>query len=155
MLDTTRFALPSLPQTSGSDDSYWTAFYVVLYSTSLSQDAAAFWRDTGDGITSRHAEYCHARLDYLESDSVNASLRTQPLKSIMAAGPSLAPVKSAFAEKRAIESFIAKLATSEQAGQPLVGFRDVFLYSKGMSAISAVARALASFSENPDAAAYG
>lgn len=156
VLETARFALPSLPQTSGSDDAYWTTFYVVLYPTSQSRDAAAFWRDTGDGITSRHAEYCHARLDYLESDSINISLRTQPLKpNMMAARPSLTSIKSAFAEKRAIESFIAQLATSEQAGQPSVSFRDVFLYSKGMSAISAVARALASLSDKSDAVAYG
>lgn len=156
VLEIARFALPSLPQTSGSDDAYWTTFYVVLYPTSLSRNAAAFWRDTGDGITSRHAEYCYARLDYLESDSINISLRTQPPKSNnIAAEPSLTFVKSAFAEKRAIESFIATLATSEQAGQLSVSFRDVFLYSKGMSAISAVARALASLSDKSDAVAYG
>lgn len=156
VLETARFALPGLPQASSSEDAYWTAFHVVLYSTSLAGDAAAFWRDTGDGITSRHAEHCHARLDYLESDSVNTSLRTQPLKSIMTAtGPPLTHIRSAFAEKRAIESLIAKLATSEQEGQPLVSFRDVFLYSTGMSAIAAVARALASLSEQSDVVAYG
>ncbi|KAF7503531.1 hypothetical protein GJ744_003643 [Endocarpon pusillum] len=156
VLEIARFALPSSLRPSGSDDAYWTTFYAVLYPTSLSRDAAAFWRDTGDGITSRHAEYCHARLDYLESESANISLRTQPLKSnMMDAGPSLTPIRSAFAEKRVIESFIAKLATSEQAGQPCVSFRDVFLYSKGMSAVSAVARALASLSDKSDAVAYG
>ena len=156
LLELASFAIPGMPQNSISDGCSWAAFHVVLYSPNLSQNAAAFWRDTGNGITSRHAEYCHIWLDYLASDSDNASLQTQPPSSTtMATQPSLGMIKSAVTDKKAIESFIAELVTSEKVGQPVVSFHDVFLYANGMSAISAVARALASLSEKSDAVAFG
>ena len=149
VLEIVRFSLPTLLQGSGFPEAQWESFYAVVHPATLGQKAFEYWRDTGDGISSRHAEYCHARLDYLGSTSSNDALRTQPLKSyLIDAEASPAPVKSSAVEKLAVQSFIARLATSEKPGQQLVSVNDVFLYPGGMAAIHAVSRALASLSDH-------
>ena len=155
-IDRVNFALSKLSPSTERGDIRWLAFHAVLYPEDISQHAAAFWRDTGDGITSRHAKYCHEWLQFLDSESENPVLQTRAAQSAsMSVRSSQLMIRSALQEEVDIKTFIAKLASSDQSGQPAVASTDVFLYPTGMSAISAMARALATFSESPDAVAYG
>lgn len=152
----THFFLDGQSMKSENDLLRWASFYVVIFPESLASEGTAFWRDTGNGITSRHAEYCLARFHLLKSESENPSLCSQPPESGAAATeqPDQA-VPSADAEELDIRTAIAKLATSEQIGQARVDTKDVFLYQGGMCAISATARAIAALSNRSEAVAYG
>jgi hypothetical protein len=47
----------------------WASFSAVLFPLDLLKQAMGFWRDTGTGISTRHAEFCLSQFDYLVSDS--------------------------------------------------------------------------------------
>jgi cystathionine gamma-synthase len=47
----------------------------------LLKEAMAFWRDTGSGLSTRHAKFCLGELEYLDCDSDNPEFRSPaPLK---------------------------------------------------------------------------
>lgn len=145
-----------LPRNSNIRDAPWMRFYAVLYAADLEDDAKAFWRDTGSGISSRHAEYCHEWLDYLQSSSANPSFQIQPIKqNISDLEASFASLPCVIKEREAVKAFIAELATSEQPGQSTVTSNDVFLYPGGMCAINAVSRALITLAPQPETVIYG
>ncbi|RFU29334.1 hypothetical protein B7463_g7019, partial [Scytalidium lignicola] len=146
-----------LPKKSGLPlaDAYWAAFNVVLYPTGLAKEAAAYWRDTGDGISTRHAEFCLDRLDYLQSESTNPTFCTPPIRFTIAETRLATPCSSGVAERRVLQEFIADLTSSEQPGQRKVNPESVFLYPRGMSAIYSVMRALASIGRPSRVVAYG
>ncbi|KAK2744989.1 hypothetical protein FQN57_004119 [Myotisia sp. PD_48] len=115
-----------------------------------------FWRDTGTGISSRHAEYCLKRFDYLKSDADLPSLRSPALKErIKDPNLILTAVTTATAERLDIEMLIAKLASSDKPGQRPVTSNDVFLYPNGMAAIYAVIRAIEALDSEGGVAIYG
>jgi cystathionine gamma-synthase len=115
-------------------DRKWAHFYAVVYPQQLSDGALAFWRQSGDGISSRQAELCLQTIDFSKSESFS------PLKSIPQM-PGLCPLPGSDAkEQMEIRSFIAKIAAPD--GSPPILVEDVFLFPKGLAAIYAVSRAL-------------
>lgn len=154
-VEAVRFFLPEESK-SPTLEAYWATFTVVLYPTDLLKEGMSYWRDTGDGISTRHAEYCLGCLDYLQSDCANPSFCTPPLKSNINGNKQLPKLEtSGDSERQALKEFIAKLATSEQPTQKQVTSENVFLYPRGMSAINAVSRALVPSEATSEVVAYG
>ena len=131
---------------NSADNSRWATFYAVLYHTHLALEAMSFWRETGDGISSRHAEFALGRFQFLKSQCVDSSFCTKPnLNQNKALGgglPSLPSAATTAAEVAAIKSLLAKSAASDIPGRALVRPQDIFLYQKGLCGIYAVARSL-------------
>lgn len=105
------------------------------------------WRETGDGITSRHAGYALGWFQFLGSWCLNDSFCTKPnLTQDRALGkdlPSLLPAATTAKEvPAAIKALLATSAVSDVPGQALVRPRDIFLYPKGLCGINAFARCL-------------
>lgn len=125
--------------------SRWLEFSAVIYPERMSKAALSFWRETGDGISSRQAEFCH---NYLQSLSLHMTSAKNIVSRTLPHGTCLSSLsglpspdyQNASTEKLALATFIAKLATSDQ-GPPLAP-KDIFLYQKGLSAIFSVGRAL-------------
>ncbi|KAE8378974.1 pyridoxal phosphate-dependent transferase [Aspergillus bertholletiae] len=136
---------------------HWANFSAVLLSPELWKDAMAFWRDSGAGLSSRHAEFCLEELGYLDSDSSNPKLRSPaPRKrSHRQIPPSLMRVQAAATSLDQLKVFIGELATSDQPNQPNVSMDDVFVYPNGMNAIYSLSESLSSLNANSTVAAYG
>ncbi|KAE8382715.1 cystathionine beta-lyase [Aspergillus bertholletiae] len=131
----------SSPEGKLQEETRWASFEVVAFPSDLQPDAMAFWRQSGDGISSRHAEYALSQLGRLEA--IEDGTRCHPPPPNSAARPCTAVgLKSSEAEKMFIQSFIAELATSDKREK--LTAHDVFLFPKGLSAIYAVSRALRS-----------
>ncbi|KAH9206090.1 cystathionine beta-lyase, partial [Leptodontidium sp. 2 PMI_412] len=128
------------------DHSRWATFYAVLYHTELAPEAMGFWRETGDGLSSRHAEFALARFQFLESQCVDGSFCTKPNLNKHQAYrgdlPSLQPATTTAAEVATIKALLAKTASSDVPGQGPVRPQDILLYQKGLCSIFAVARSL-------------
>jgi cystathionine gamma-synthase len=137
---------------------HWANFSAVLFHNDLRKEAMGYWRDTGAGLSTRHASFCLEELDYLDSDSVNPKLRTPALQKRTHCRqlPAYAAwIQTAPASQHELQSFIARLASSEQPGQPAVAPGDVFLYPTGMNAIYSLSETLASLKSDSQVAAYG
>ncbi|KAJ6145020.1 hypothetical protein N7470_008915 [Penicillium chermesinum] len=115
----------------------WATFYAVVYHTDLAPIAMSFWRETGDGITSRHAEYALGMFQFLKSQS-DSKAHLDELQN----ASSLPPPSTTAAEITSIKSLIATSAASDSPGHAPIRLDDVFLYSKGLAGIYAVARSL-------------
>lgn len=147
--ETARFYMPAESSPNQKAGPNWANFSAALFPSELVKEAMGFWRDTGTGLSSRQAIFCLQELEYMDSDSGNPTLRSP------------APRKRRRQDRETLETgsmqelkgFIAKLATSEQPGQPAVSPEDVFLYPSGMNAIYKLSESLA----NPEhrIAAYG
>ncbi|KAJ5112957.1 hypothetical protein N7456_001491 [Penicillium angulare] len=131
----------------------WDRFYAVIYSADATVAANEFWSIFGDGMSSRHAEFCLQLWLYTCSESRNELLRSYTsTRTDTDTGTDtdkipILMLKSLDAEKEAkaeIKDRIAKLIVSDNPDFKVnpPSARDVFLYTNGMSAISAVARAL-------------
>ncbi|KNG80527.1 cystathionine gamma-synthase [Aspergillus nomiae NRRL 13137] len=144
-IEVVRFVMP-LESNMGDASAHWANFTAVLYPSDLLNAAMAFWRDTGSGLSTRHAEFCLEELGYLDSDSATPAYRTPaPRKRCRSQTPeSLTWMRAAAGNSQEVKSFLAGLATSEQPGQPPVSPDDVFLYPTGMNAIYTLSEALAS-----------
>lgn len=144
-VEVVRFVMP-LESNLGDTSAHWANFAAVLYPSDQVKGAMAFWRDTGSGLSTRHAEFCLEELDYLDSDSDAIEYRTpSPRKRCRGEIPrSLTWMRAAVANKHEVKSFLANLATSEQPGRKAVSPDDVFLYPTGMNAIYSLSEALAS-----------
>ncbi|KAF2967577.1 hypothetical protein GQX73_g5994 [Xylaria multiplex] len=133
------FAMAARPPPTGED--VWARFHAVLFHERAADRAAEFWGCFGDGISSRHAEYCYERLPFIHQ------VPPQP-SSPCTSAPSLdevplAPWHHSDADtKEKIKASIANYVTSEKPSQKPVSSRDVFLYAKGMCAIGTLARHL-------------
>ncbi|KAF4211743.1 hypothetical protein CNMCM8980_001821 [Aspergillus fumigatiaffinis] len=136
---------------------YWAQFSVILFPDELWSEAMSFWRDTGTGISTRHALFCLEELCYLESKSPNPAYQTAPpcQRGSQPSSPLHISVRSALASIPVVKSFIAQLATSEQPGQPPVQSGDVFLYPNGTNAIYVLSQMLASYKAESTVVAYG
>ncbi|KAK5994563.1 putative cystathionine gamma-synthase [Cladobotryum mycophilum] len=117
----------------------------------------AFWRDSGSGLSTRHAKFCLSHLNYLDSDSENPNFQSPaPRKiSITQNSPYYGWVQSAATDLHEVKSFIARIATPEQPGQLAVRPDDVFPYPTGMNAIYALSETLGPRSKDSKVAAFG
>lgn len=155
-LKTARFFMP--PESSrGCPTFHWANFSAVLVPSTLWKLAMAFWRDTGSGLSTRHAEFCMGQLDYLDCDSENPVFRSPaPLKrGIRKAAPEVANVQLRSHSTPELKRIIAELATSDQPGEPVVRQDDVFFYPTGMNAIYSLSETLLSMRPDSNVAAFG
>jgi cystathionine gamma-synthase len=130
-----------LPEGLSPQEAKWAHFDIVIYPSDMQSEAMAFWRQSGDGISSRHAEYALSMINQLRPADDNC--RTLCLDTVCQ--PCKAPrLQSGEKEKGFIRSLIAQLASSEKGGS--LTAHDVFLFPKGLSAIYAVSRALRAMS---------
>ncbi|KAF7585982.1 hypothetical protein BBP40_009754 [Aspergillus hancockii] len=146
MVELVHFVMP-LESNMGDTSHHWANFTAVLFPSDQLKEAMGFWRDTGSGLSTRHAEFSLEELDYLDSDSATVlAYRTPaPRKRSRNKTPQSLPwMRAATASVHELKSFIAYIATSEQPGQPAVSPNDVFLYPNGMNAIYSLSEALTS-----------
>lgn len=150
------FAMPSASDL-GNGTAHWASFTAVLFPEDQWKEAMAFWRDTGTGMSTRHAPFCIEELDYLESKSPNPEFQTPASRGRDNGQVSqlLASVCSAAASIPVVKSFIGKMVTSEQQGQPAVNPDDVFLYPNGTNAIYSLSQTLASPNSEYTVVSYG
>ncbi|KAJ5093187.1 pyridoxal phosphate-dependent transferase [Penicillium angulare] len=157
-LEVARFFIPAESNITKFSGVHWANFSAVIFHNDLKKTAMGYWRDTGAGISTRHASFCLEEFDYLDSDSVNPALRTPaPRKRNSHRGlPEYATwMQNAPANQKRLQSFIAQLATSEHPGQSAVTPEDVFLYPNGMNAIYSLSESLASLQTDSQVVAYG
>ncbi|RDW81830.1 hypothetical protein BP6252_02942 [Coleophoma cylindrospora] len=131
-----------LIQDSSKENSVWCRFFSVLFPEKSTKYAEEFWGFLGDGISSRHAEFCLERFTFMSSLSLDATFRTNSTCNDVEKIPAVPWEQSDSETKDEIKNLISKWVTSNLPGQDPVRPRDVFLYPKGMCAISALARSL-------------
>ncbi|KAJ5260479.1 hypothetical protein N7478_012084 [Penicillium angulare] len=125
----------------------WDRFYAVIYDVDAKVEASEFWSIFGDGISSRHAEFCLQLWLYTCSESRNKSWQFYTSTGI-GTGTDRTPIRmlesldAEQAAKTEIRDRIANLIASDNPEFTPPSATDVFLYTNGMSAISAMARAL-------------
>ncbi|KAK4155042.1 pyridoxal phosphate-dependent transferase [Chaetomidium leptoderma] len=147
----TRQAVFRLAVPTADENDKWARFWAVVFpaSDASAEAATAFWGFMGDGISSRHAEFCFDRFLFMESfdaelEKSESRLRTHaPAASGNEAAPP-APWSSTQdgTAKESLRTMIAGLVTPS-SGSESVHPEDVFLFSKGMCAMGEVARQLA------------
>jgi hypothetical protein len=140
----TEFGLAGdLPETIDASKAIWAPFVAVIYSGDEDNHGFHFWRQGGDGITSRHACYALSLFDHLVPTK-----NTEPSATLDSEVDLPDRRGSAFGEneKRALRSSIATLASSEKGGR--IAAEDVLLYPCGMNAIYSVSRALRRMSKD-------
>jgi cystathionine gamma-synthase len=135
----------------------WTSFYAVLFHKSLELAAAKFWELFGDGISSRHAAFCLARFPFLESEAVDSGPEFKSSPTNFSYNDIVLPawMDSAINEKKLIKSLLARCVRPTCSNLKLAEEDDIYLYSTGMAAISAIARALVSLAGGAGAVVYG
>ena len=144
-----------LPETDQVENARWARFTALIYSRDVQKTAEKFWTIFGDGISSRHAEFCLERFDMMCTGSSNGTVRSTAEGTQAVPRPSWTD-QTERDLKAAMRGRIAKLISSDHSHMPQVIERDVFLYPKGMCAISAVARSLVPDEEHPSqAVVYG
>ncbi|OJJ81830.1 uncharacterized protein ASPGLDRAFT_49797 [Aspergillus glaucus CBS 516.65] len=138
------------------ESSHWASFSAAIFSTDLIEEAMTFWRNTGSGLSMRHATYCLQEFGYMESDSSNSEFQTSaPQKRAPDRTPDTTWIHSATTTMLNLKSFITQLATSNKSGQLPVPPSDVFLFPTGMNAIHTLSQTLSSLNPTPTAIAYG
>ena len=130
----------------------WATFHAVIFPQELLDHATAFWRDTGDGMSTRHALYCMDLLPCLTSRSSCPGYCTPGAKETPFP---LLSRKSLDESSLLVRARLANMAASDQPSQPPVASSDVFLFPTGMSAIYCLAETLATISKQGTVAAYG
>jgi cystathionine gamma-synthase len=139
---------------TGRTSTHWDRFYSVIYDADARVAAGHFWSIFGDGISGRHAEFYLHLWPYMSSESQNELLRfCAPATgtgtyagTLTSTGkiaiPMLELLDGEQTAKMEIKNRIAELIASDNPELTPPSAKDVFLYAKGMCAISAVARAL-------------
>lgn len=120
----------------------WGHFFAVIFPEQSKQQAEEFWGFMGDGISSRHAEFCLARFPFMSSTSADPSLETRQTCDDIERLPAVPWRNSSSDTKDKIKDRIAEWVSSQKPGQEPVRSQDVILYPKGMCAIGTVARLL-------------
>lgn len=154
VVEAVEFFMPS-ESNMGESQTDWANFSAILLPSELWKNAMAFWRDTGTGLSSRHAEFCLGELVYLDSDSSNPRHRTPALQNRSHHQVSLLMARTAATSMNELKAFLSHLATSDQVDQPDVSMDDVFLYPNGMNAIYSLSDCLSSLDANSTVVAYG
>ena len=134
----------------------WARFSAVLYPEEYTKHVREVWASKGDGISSRHAEYCLKRFSLMDSHSLFPALQTSATGDVAGELPPQPWSQSHTNTTAALRARVANLVNSDKPGQEAVKVHDVFLYPKGMCAIGTVARALAPISVmTSEAVVYG
>jgi cystathionine gamma-synthase len=156
LLETVRFFMPP-GAARGVTTFYWANFSAVLLPSTLWKRAMAFWRDSGSGLSTRHAEFCIGELGYLDSDSSNAVFCSPaPLKRDNRQTTQLLDrVQGATGSMPELKRIIAELATSDEPGELAVHPNDVFPYPTGMNAIFSLSEGLISVTAESTVVAFG
>jgi cystathionine gamma-synthase len=135
-----------LPGEDNAEISHWARFCAVIYPCDAEKTIVKFWAIFGDGLSSRHAEFCLDQLRFMtfESQSYRSKPQSYCLESHAEINPLAVPswVGKGQIAKNELRSRIATLIGSEHADLSVISSSDVFLYDKGMCALFAVARAL-------------
>ncbi|KAL4980156.1 pyridoxal phosphate-dependent transferase [Aspergillus desertorum] len=150
-LETVRFFMPAESNERGLSGPHWANFSAVLLGSSLWKQAMAFWRDTGSGLSTRHAEYILTEFDYLDSDCLTTPAFRTPAprkrgcqtESCQEIPQSHRRIQAAATSVSELRSFLVRLASSDRSGGPAVHVNDVFLYPNGMNAIYSLSESLA------------
>lgn len=146
----------SLSQEASTENTTWARFSAVLFPEQFTEDAKKFWYSMGDGISSRHAQFCLERFSFMDSLSLDSSLQTFATCDDVAMVPSVPWEDSDLGNKENIKALIAKFISSQKPGQQVVRQQDVFLYPKGMWAIGTVARSLVpTFTHSSEVVIFG
>ena len=146
----------SLPPEASKENATWARFSVILYPEQCTESAQQFWGFMGDGISSRHAEFCLDRFPFMYSASSDPSLQTQATFDDVEMIPSEPWRHSDAVTKGKIKVLIASWVTSQKPGHEAVKVQDVFLYPKGMCAIGCLARLLVpSSTQSSEAIIFG
>ena len=132
----------SLARQASKENAAWARFNAVLYPEQSTDYANEFWGFMGDGISSRHAEFCLERFPFMHSVSSDSPLQTYATCHDSEKIPSEPWDHSDAGTKEKIKALIAKFITSQKQGEAVVRPQDVLLYPKGMCAIGTVARQL-------------
>lgn len=127
---------------ASTETTTWARFGAVLFPEKLTQHARKFWYSTGDGMSSRHAQFCLVMFPFMDSVSSNSSMQRIMNSSKIRMLPSEPWEQSDLWTKGKIKALIARLATSWKPSQQVFKLRDIFLYPKEMCAIGSVARSL-------------
>ncbi|KAL4798542.1 pyridoxal phosphate-dependent transferase [Aspergillus venezuelensis] len=157
--ETVRFCMPADSNVDGRSGSHYADFSAVLLTPNLWKKAMAFWRDTGSGLSTRHAEYILTEIDYLNPDRVG-TLEYQP-PALKKRGPcreppaSLTRIQAAESSLLELRGVLARLASSDRPGEPPVQSADVFLYPTGMNAMYSLSECLADSRSGGTVAAFG
>lgn len=138
----------ALSREASTENATWARFSAVLFPEQSIEHAKKFWYSMGDGISSRHAQFCLERFPFMDSVSADSSLQTDATIDDIAMVPAEPWEHSDLAAKENIKALIAKLVSSQKPSQKAVRPQDVFLYPKGMCAIGTVARSLVPASTN-------
>ncbi len=130
----------------------WATVYPVFFPSELFKDAKYFWQHTGEGISSRRAEYCNALFDSLGqwdgSEQLislpSARKKCKPGNQGISANMGTPIDQSCFyieegSEKHQIRSAITAMVSESSKSVPE---SDVFLYPSGMSAIWNLSKAI-------------
>jgi cystathionine gamma-synthase len=65
-----------LPHRGSKIKTTWPRFYEVIYDTESQKIGGESWSTFGDGLSTRHAEFCEKLLYHMCSESQNESLRS-------------------------------------------------------------------------------
>jgi cystathionine gamma-synthase len=161
-LETWSFQLPN--GSSASDEcKQWSKFVVVIYNMQLAELAVEIWGWFGEGISSRHAMFCNDHVEDMEAVLVSHNDRCvafspnlrSPVSTHRVPAHPVPSRKLDLATKQEIKSLIAKWISPQDPGARPVLFTDVFLFCKGMVAISTIARILLETSEFCEAVVFG
>lgn len=129
-------------QGSRPETAAWARFSVLLFPKDYTKEVRETLIFTGDGMSSRHAEFCLQNFAQMLSISVFPALQTAAPRTVEDRTPAPSWAWSESQVKDKIKTRIAELVTSHRPGYRPVNIHDVLLYPKGMCAIGEVARAL-------------
>ncbi|KAL4949782.1 pyridoxal phosphate-dependent transferase [Aspergillus filifer] len=130
----------------------WARFFAVVYDAEAKKESAHFWGMFGDGLGSRHAEFClgvwEGMCAFQSTGTLCKCCGCGGLDTGTGNGNGngtrheVAEEEQDRQVKREIKARIVRLVASEDSSLTPPVESDVFLYPKGMCAIFAVSRAL-------------
>jgi cystathionine gamma-synthase len=133
----------SLAGQTSKENATWARFFAVLFPAQLTDAVNEFWGFMGDGISSRHAEFCLERFPFMHSMAQASPLRTSATSRDLGQVPQATwDHVEASTTNANLKAMIAKFVTPQNQSENPVNSHDVFLYPKGMCAIGTVARQL-------------
>ncbi len=159
------------PQKIDSDLYRWLVLYAVIFPAANSKTAKAFWQHTGEGISSRRAEFLHncladgglVEIRRDEGETTCKNNRPDAIEDTRVASTWIEErqiqeelmLDQSVTAKRAIAERIARAISSNMDAQSGVHVSDVYLYASGMSAIFNVHRMLMDIRGDLKSICYG
>ncbi len=159
------------PQKIDSDLYRWLVLYAVIFPAANSKTAKAFWQHTGEGISSRRAEFLHkcladggfVEIRRDEGETTCKISRSDAIENTHVASKWIEQrrireelrLDESVNAKRAIAERIARAISSNMDAQSGVHVSDVYLYASGMSTIFNVHRMLMAVRGDLKSVCYG